>query len=422
MKSNSFGKRNTAVARLPAARPAVVGVKALPEAPIDSEYRDPAYAQLVEDARNFASGLSTSAPNTGGLPFLTFALIALLTFIYGWETSVTQESDLSVLSYIKLGGMSHNLVFVNHQWWRIFTAPFLHGSAGHLIGNAVALLAAGYALERNIGARWFACVYMVSALAGSLVSVMNDDPNIVGVGASGAIMGVLACAIICRFRIETPGTRSRAQKLSTFFVVSAIAPVIFPSLGDPRVDLAAHLGGAVAGGLMGVLLCEVFSSGQKTPAYAQSAFAVASVMLAISGTGFLLNSEASAAAPAGSPAAILIAPNELPGTPEEQERRSADLVQRYPLDPRSHLFRALAFLKQQDSVAAARELHAAMDNRKNMTDSPAFETRIKAGLAIVYALQGRIAEAKDLAQNVCTSDDDDLSDVRENLDGMGICR
>ncbi len=81
------------------------------------------------------------------------------------------------------------------QFWRFFTAIFLHGNFVHLLYNVFALVLFGSMLERLIGSRRFLFVFFITGLLANLVSVNFYDNSL---GASGAIFGIIGALIIVR--------------------------------------------------------------------------------------------------------------------------------------------------------------------------------------------------------------------------------
>lgn len=63
----------------------------------------------------------------------------------------------------------------------------------------LALWRVGILLERLIGWRWFAALFCVSAIGGSAASLLISPDNILGVGASGGIIGLFAAVIVASF-------------------------------------------------------------------------------------------------------------------------------------------------------------------------------------------------------------------------------
>jgi len=85
------------------------------------------------------------------------------------------------------------------QWYRMFTAMFLHASFFHLAVNMYSLYFVGSIMEQVIG-RWrFLLLYLASGLAGSAGALVLS-PLTPTVGASGAIFGVLGGLFILERR------------------------------------------------------------------------------------------------------------------------------------------------------------------------------------------------------------------------------
>lgn len=86
--------------------------------------------------------------------------------------------------------------FWNGAFWQPFTSLFLHSFYGfslHLLVNMMALWSLGAAMEMTIGSVAFAWLYTVSGLFGSLMVVLFQSDTVVPtIGASGAVMGLLA--------------------------------------------------------------------------------------------------------------------------------------------------------------------------------------------------------------------------------------
>ncbi len=131
------------------------------------------------------------------------------------------------------------------QPWRIVTATFLHASLPHIFGNMVLLLITGAFLERKLGSLLFTLVYFACGIAGGVLSAWSH-PNVVGIGASGAIAGLLG-AMIALYATRRAPEVSGAWIAQTF-VINALYSFA------PNVDGLAHLGGFLGGLLLGFLL------------------------------------------------------------------------------------------------------------------------------------------------------------------------
>jgi membrane associated rhomboid family serine protease len=77
--------------------------------------------------------------------------------------------------------------------WMLFTSMFLHANLLHLGGNVFFLLLFGTALEEQVSVKRWIATYFASGLTGNIVFLLLL-PDASGVGASGAIYGLLAAA------------------------------------------------------------------------------------------------------------------------------------------------------------------------------------------------------------------------------------
>src|SRR3989344_4622271 len=88
-----------------------------------------------------------------------------------------------------------NLILSGQSLWTPLTSMFMHASFFHLFANMFSLFFVGSFLERLIGGKRFFWVYIISGLIGSVFFVVSglifSNSNIPGVGASGAIFGIL---------------------------------------------------------------------------------------------------------------------------------------------------------------------------------------------------------------------------------------
>ena len=133
-------------------------------------------------------------------------------------------------------------VHVQHQYYRAFTAMWLHANFTHIFFNMIALLIVGPALEVLLGKVRFLVLYLLAGLGGSVGSYLLGPPNELGIGASGAIMGVLGAYVVVGLRRRLP-----------------VAPVVgllvlnFVIGFTGNIDWRAHLGGLVTGGVLAFL-------------------------------------------------------------------------------------------------------------------------------------------------------------------------
>ncbi|HLD66926.1 MAG TPA: rhomboid family intramembrane serine protease, partial [Pseudomonas sp.] len=91
----------------------------------------------------------------------------------------------------KLSSMRFGFIPAKFSLQGLFGAMFLHGDFMHLFGNMVFLFIFGFALEIALG-RWvYLSLYLASGLASHLLWWIMDPVWVTGIGASGAIAGLM---------------------------------------------------------------------------------------------------------------------------------------------------------------------------------------------------------------------------------------
>lgn len=180
------------------------------------------------------------------------ALIVLNVLVFLFEMSVGDLNDPDVLH--RVGALEPYAVVVQGEYWRLFTALFLHGGLTHLLFNIFALYILGPPLEQSIGTARFAVCYLVSGLASSAGVVSLTLFGFVSVsqlvGASGCIMGIVGtwAGFLVRHR-HAPLAKQRLGNIVMIIVIQ----VAF-DLSTPEVSMAAHLCGLIAGFFLGLIL------------------------------------------------------------------------------------------------------------------------------------------------------------------------
>lgn len=356
-------------------------------------------------------------------PLLTTGLILLLAAIfyvqqlYGGETSTGFALGGSTLA--AEGGVSRYLAFHEHEWWRIFTAPFLHGSLAHLIANAVTLGIAGALLEKLVGRGWLAALYAVGAAGGSFGSLAYSD--MVSVGASGAIMCLVTVLFVLSFHYETARYAKRLRRFALFLLIPALSPSA--AHNGTIIDIGAHFGGVMAGMTMGFLLLGVWPEETARPAYRGGAAVAGALGLLASAVAFVPTvAHYSAYVAKGRE---LIAQRDFPQSYSQALQNSEELVRRYPHDPRAGLFRALYLLKKGDAANAESHLRDALKYTDALTSAAPdlIREQLQTTLALSLVIQGRVESARAEARSICgrSADDPLIAKLLPVLSQHGVC-
>ncbi|HEX8906574.1 MAG TPA: rhomboid family intramembrane serine protease [Longimicrobiaceae bacterium] len=176
-----------------------------------------------------------------GEPVFTRALAAVI-------AAVGVAQVLSPGSSAEAAGLVKDAVR-NGEWWRLFTAPLLHGGPLHIVMNGTALLALGGLVERYAHRAFVPLVFLVTALAGGGGSFLAF-PHKTSVGASGGIMGLVGFALVLSLR--------RRELLPSSLSKDLLADVGWIALMGlaawQYIDNGAHAAGLAAGIALGALL------------------------------------------------------------------------------------------------------------------------------------------------------------------------
>jgi rhomboid protease GluP len=157
------------------------------------------------------------------------------------------------VNLFRLGGLFAPSVVENNEWWRLVSVMYLHGSFMHYFFNTLfGLVIISAALERIIGPVKFGIIYFVSGVGASLITVGVQYLNntfILGVGASGAIYGVLGSFLwLTVARPEWFGPTD-IQNIRGLILIN----IVFTFL-VPNISVSAHLGGLASGVALTLLL------------------------------------------------------------------------------------------------------------------------------------------------------------------------
>jgi rhomboid protease GluP len=141
------------------------------------------------------------------------------------------------------------------DWWRLLTYMFLHGGVMHILFNMWCLWDLGQLCESLYGRWTFAGIYLITGISGGLASVAWN-PNVLSVGASGAIFG-LAGALIASFYLgefSLPRVAIGGTLRSLLFFAGFN---LFFGTVIPGIDNACHIGGLVSGLALGALIAKL---------------------------------------------------------------------------------------------------------------------------------------------------------------------
>ncbi|MBB3677341.1 rhomboid family intramembrane serine protease [Modestobacter versicolor] len=172
-----------------------------------------------------------------GINVAMFLLTAVLTGIGGQDPLQNYRAELfqrlaQVPVFVEMG-----------DWWRPFTAAFLHYGVFHLALNMVSLLIFGSELERLMGRVRYLTVYLVAVVGGAAAIQLLGQPFGQVAGASTAIYGLMGA-----FGVVLLHQKQDLRGLLTLLGINLVISFL------PGVSLIGHLGGLVGGAAAATVL------------------------------------------------------------------------------------------------------------------------------------------------------------------------
>lgn len=235
------------------------------------------WSNLVKKVRRIFYGdfskADTEGESAGGerVPVVTLSILIVIVAITVLMQFSGGGTDPETL--LDFGAMYMPLV-AEGEYWRLFTAMFVHIGWMHLFRNAIALGIYGILAEGAFGHVRFMVLYIVGGLTGSIASYMFNDVNTLAAGASGAIFGLLGALIVFSVKNWNAYDRDGNAVMRPSFQEGhnvgmeqapgvgremlgglAIVAVMNLVLGiGPGIDAWAHIGGLLGGLVLGFIL------------------------------------------------------------------------------------------------------------------------------------------------------------------------
>lgn len=207
-------------------------------------------------------------------PVVAYVLIGICVVVWLGELATGSGARGGGLVYA--WGALYGPAVADGQLWRLLTSGFMHANQMpfgilHIGFNMYILRFLGLMLEPALGRVRFLLLYLTGLLAGSL-GALALTPFSATVGASGAVFGLMAAAVVM----------SRSRGIDPW--QSGILPLLLVNLlitfTFPGISIGGHLGGMVGGGIAGYLLAD-WGERQRSPAIGALACAAVAVLAVV---------------------------------------------------------------------------------------------------------------------------------------------
>ncbi|MCK4717094.1 MAG: rhomboid family intramembrane serine protease [Thermoplasmata archaeon] len=204
-------------------------------------------------------------------PMLMASNVVIFIFIRYLVLGIDSAQDMQAL-YAVLENLAFSPIYLLgvDRVHTLLTSMFLHLDKTHIIFNMIFLIFWAPMLERRIGARRLGLVYLATGLAGGLAyGLINWGEPSLALGASGALFGIAGCFVALYpnekmrlFLLFIPMPRMRGYMiLAMMFIMEAFLAISGMMAG---IAHEAHLGGLVAGILLGMAIAKSKEGAEDT--------------------------------------------------------------------------------------------------------------------------------------------------------------
>jgi membrane associated rhomboid family serine protease len=155
------------------------------------------------------------------------------------------------------------------EWYRLVTSMFTHEEIWHIAFNMLGLWWLGGPLEQALGRARYLALYLISGLAGSALTYLLAAGSTASLGASGAIFGLFGATAVLMRRLN--------QDMRPIIALLVINVII--TFGWSNIAWQAHIGGLVAGVVIGYAMVHAPRERRALVQYGTCALALAVVVL-----------------------------------------------------------------------------------------------------------------------------------------------
>ena len=229
--------------------------------------RDTRYGNGLEQSGNKSVRISDySVKGTKAACLILLFLILFAVVTYGAAYIVSYPATvgfiaINVLIWILVNthkmrvnqlGVSCMLVKRYKQWYRVISSEFTHENPMHILCNMYSLYNIGSVLEQMLGTVLFVIVYLLIGIAGGLISYAihkKYEPNVISIGASGIICGLLGVYVVIAFHFTG---------IHAIMSVASSMVLLILMVFSKHIDSIGHFSGLATGVLAGIGIVKMF--------------------------------------------------------------------------------------------------------------------------------------------------------------------
>lgn len=222
------------------------------EAPrVDPRWQDPPPQPAWQPPSQLRRQVVRARFATRGTDIVTFSLIITNVLVYAicaiMAGNILEPTQGHNLFLYNLGVQDNGAILQGHEYWRIFTAMFLHYNWIHIGVNMLSLYFIGRLAERVFGPWRYLLIYLGSGIFGGILTLFLASPNTQSLGASGAIFGIFGALGVFFWLNRRALSGMVGQWI--FMLLLNLSLTFYVS----NIAVSDHIGGLSMGLLLGLL-------------------------------------------------------------------------------------------------------------------------------------------------------------------------
>ncbi|PNE22696.1 protease [Mesotoga sp. Brook.08.YT.4.2.5.1] len=167
-------------------------------------------------------------------------LFVMIMGLFRGPMGVSYRDLITIYGGVSRFALSNGLIYTP------LTALFLHGNLMHILFNMWALFQLGHIVEGVYGMKWYLIFYFITGISGSLSAAAFS--NAFTIGSSSAIFGLVGILFTLGLKDDTPVA---LRSITGYSLLPIILINLFLGFSIPGISNAAHIGGLVAGAIIG---------------------------------------------------------------------------------------------------------------------------------------------------------------------------
>lgn len=192
-------------------------------------------------------------------PVATYSLIAAFAVIYLLELALRNRYASPGQELVAFGALANRPPF--EDWWRFVSYSFIHDNTAflHILFNCLAMLWIGRMVEQLYGRLVLLGTFLLTGAAGAVLWILISQvapqisPEGLTLGASGGISGLVGLLLVMGRVQGRDVPAGVATSVRTYAIIVIAFNVAFGFISG-GVNNFAHLGGVIAGALLGLVI------------------------------------------------------------------------------------------------------------------------------------------------------------------------